>query len=66
MSLIDEMRNLRENIDSGNQVRKRRIQEIKNDLRVFRGEATKRRDEFKGELVQARKAFWTHGKSKKG
>ena len=48
MSLIDEMRNLREDIESGKEIRSRRIKEIKEDLSVFMKDATlKRKEDFK-------------------
>ena len=48
MSLIDEMRNLREDIESGKKIRSRRIKEIKEDLNAFRKDATrKRKEDFK-------------------
>lgn len=48
MTLIDEMRNLREDIKSGKEIRRRRIQEIKEDLSVFMKDAVQaRRENFK-------------------
>ncbi|MBU3895791.1 hypothetical protein KKG36_00490 [Patescibacteria group bacterium] len=48
MALIDEMRNLREDIESGKEIRTRRIKEIKEDLSVFMKDASlKRKEDFK-------------------
>ena len=48
MSLIDEMRNLREDIESGKKIRSRRIKEIKEDLDTFMKDSTqKRKEDFK-------------------
>jgi len=48
MALIDEMRNLREDIESGKEIRTRRIKELKEDLSVFMKDATqKRKEDFK-------------------
>ena len=48
MALIDEMRNLREDIESGRKIRSRRIKEIKEDLSVFMEDASqKRKEDFK-------------------
>lgn len=48
MSLIDEMRNLREDIESGKKIRSRRIKEIKEDLNTFTKDATReRKEDFK-------------------
>ena len=48
MSLIDEMRNLREDIESGKKIRSRRIKEIKEDLSTFMKDSTqKRKEDFK-------------------
>lgn len=48
MSFIDEMHNLRENIESGKKVRGKRLEEIKKDLSVFMEDATqKRKEDFK-------------------
>ena len=47
MSYINEMRNLREDIESGKKIRSRRIKEIKEDLSVFMKDATgKRKEDF--------------------
>jgi len=59
MSLVDEMKNLREDIESGKQIRKQRIQEIKEDLSVFTKNATqKRKEDFKA-LTEEIKGFIT-------
>ena len=48
MAFIDEMRNLREDIESGKKIRSRRIKEIKEDLNAFTKDATrKRKEDFK-------------------
>lgn len=48
MTLIDEMRNLREDIESGKKIRSRRIEEIKEDLGTFMKDSTrKRKEDFK-------------------
>ena len=48
MSLIDEMRNLREDIESGKKIRSRRIKEIKEDLDTFMKDSMqKRKEDFK-------------------
>ena len=48
MSFIDEMRNLREDIESGKKIRSRRIKEIKEDLSTFMKDSTqKRKEDFK-------------------
>ena len=48
MTLIDEMRNLREDIESGKKIRSRRIEEIKEDLDTFmKGSTQKRKEDFK-------------------
>lgn len=48
MTLIDEMRNLREDIESGKEIRSRRIKEIKEDLDTFMKDSTqKRKEDFK-------------------
>ncbi|MBU0570391.1 hypothetical protein KKB40_06495 [Patescibacteria group bacterium] len=47
MALVDEMRVLRGDIDSGKKVRKRRLEEIKEDLSVFmRDSSQKRKEDF--------------------
>lgn len=45
MSLDDEMRALKEDIDSGKKVRKRRLEEIKEDLSVFMKDSSQKRKE---------------------
>lgn len=48
MTLIDEMRNLREDIETGRKIRSRRIEEIKEDLDTFMKDSTqKRKEDFK-------------------
>ena len=48
MSFIDEMHNLREDIESGKKIRSRRIKEIKEDLNTFMKDSTsKRKQDFK-------------------
>ena len=48
MAFIDEMGNLREDIESGKKIRSRRIEEIKEDLNAFTKDATrKRKEDFK-------------------
>ena len=48
MSFINEMRNLREDIESGKKIRSRRIKEIKEDLNTFMKDSTqKRKEDFK-------------------
>lgn len=48
MTFVDEMRNLREDIESKKEVRRRRIKEISQDLASFvRQSGNKRREDFK-------------------
>ena len=59
MSLVDEMHNLREDIESGKQIRKQRIQEIKEDLSSFTKNATQKRKEDFKVLTEEVKQFLT-------
>jgi len=48
MPFIDEMRNLRKDMESGKKIRSRRIQEIKEESSTFvKDAARKRREDFK-------------------
>lgn len=60
MSLIDEMRNLREDIESGKEIRSRRIKEIKEELGTFTKDSTqKRKADFKA-LTREISSFLTN------
>lgn len=59
MALIDEMRALREDIESGKQIRSRRIQEIKAELSAFMEDASQKRKKDFGVLTQEVKKFIT-------
>jgi len=58
MSLIDEMRNLREDIESGKKIRSQFISELKKDVKVTRKENRAKQQELKKELSAALAAFW--------
>jgi len=58
MALIDEMRNLREDIESGKKIRSRRIKEIKEDLNAFMKDSTqKRKEDFKAVAEELRRVM---------
>lgn len=59
MALIDEMRNLREDIESGKEVRSRRLKEISQDLALFMKDATRKRKEDFKVLIEEVKKFIT-------
>lgn len=55
MALIDEMRSLREDIESGKQIRRRRVKEIKKDLAgLMKGASRKRKENFKALKVEVK------------
>ncbi|MBU3895945.1 hypothetical protein KKG36_01325 [Patescibacteria group bacterium] len=59
MSLVDEMRNLREDIDSGKEIRTRRLNELKKDLAAFIKDSTGKRKEDFNTLQSGLKIFIT-------
>lgn len=58
MSFIDEMRNLREDIESGKKIRSRRIEEIKKDVKATTKENQAKQRELQKMLSDAQVAFW--------
>jgi len=58
MSLIDEMRNLREDIESGKKIRSQFIAGLEKDVEVTRKENRAKQQELKNELSAALAAFW--------
>jgi len=58
MSLIDEMRNLREDIESGKKIRSQFIAGLEKDVEVTRKENRAKQQELKKELSAAKAAFW--------
>lgn len=56
MTFVDEMRNLREDIESKKEVRRRRVKEISQDLASFMSQSiNKRREDFKALTDQIHK-----------